>query len=155
MAKTYQITPFVKTSNAIVTVLLRAGLKMGPMILLTVPGRKSGEPRTTPVALIEQDDKRLLIGSFGDVNWVRNLRAAGHGILTRGRHRETISVRELSPQEAAPILKRTLNMEGGANFAKPYYDVTAESSLEEIEREAPRHPVFLIQPIAKANSTAA
>jgi deazaflavin-dependent oxidoreductase (nitroreductase family) len=155
MAKTYQITPFVKTSNAIVTVLLRAGLKMGPMILLTVPGRKSGEPRTTPVALIEQDGKRLLIGSFGDVNWVRNLRAAGHGILTRGRRKEAISVRELSPQEAAPILKRTLNMEGGANFAKPYYDVTSESSLEEIEREAPRHPVFLIQPVAKSNSTAA
>src|SRR5213592_3051453 len=99
MAKTYKITPFVKISNAMVTTLLRAGLKMGPMILLTVPGRKSGAPRTTPVALIEQDGKRLLIGAFGDVNWVRNLRAAGHGTLTRGRRSENISVSELSPKD--------------------------------------------------------
>jgi deazaflavin-dependent oxidoreductase (nitroreductase family) len=66
--------------------LLRLGVKMGPMILLTVRGRKSGQPRTTPVAMTEHDGKRYLVGTFGDVNWVRNLRAAGEATLRSGRH---------------------------------------------------------------------
>ncbi len=47
MAKTYRVTPFVRISNAIVASLLRRGVKIGSTALLTVPGRKSGEPRTT------------------------------------------------------------------------------------------------------------
>ncbi len=44
--------------------------------LPTVPGRKSGVPRTTPVALGERDGRRWLVSPYGEVDWVRNLRAA-------------------------------------------------------------------------------
>ena len=88
--------------------LLRAGVKLGTMALITVRGRTSGLPRTTPVTLLEQDGRRWLASPFGDVNWVRNLRAAGEATLTRGRHSEKISAVELTAAEAAPILKQSL-----------------------------------------------
>src|SRR2546430_15997883 len=40
--------------------------------------------------------------SFGTVNWVRNLRAAGEATLTRGRRTETVSARELTVSVRRP-----------------------------------------------------
>jgi deazaflavin-dependent oxidoreductase (nitroreductase family) len=151
MAKTYHVTFATRASNWMVALLLRAGVKMGmknfPMVLLTVRGRKSGQPRTTPIVMTERDGQRYVIGTFGNVNWVRNLRAAGEATLTRGRRREAVRVRELTPAEAAPFLKGVLATAPG--FIRQYFDVTADSSLEEFEREAPRHPVFQLQPLAE------
>jgi deazaflavin-dependent oxidoreductase (nitroreductase family) len=143
MTKTYRVTPLGRLSNIFVTILLRIGLKPGKMVLLTVRGRKSGLPRTTPVVISELDGKRWLIGPFGEVNWVRNLRAAGEATLTWGRHSEAITVVELSPEEAAPILKQGLA--GAPAFIRQYFDVTPASPIEDFVREAPRHPVFLVQ----------
>src|SRR5205823_9735351 len=93
---------------AIVTTLLRIGAPMGSMWLLTVTGRKSGVPRTTPVYVVERDGARWLISPYGEVNWVRNLRTAGQATLTRGRRHEPILAQALSPAEAAPVLKYSL-----------------------------------------------
>jgi len=142
MPRTYRITPFVRISNAIVAALLRRGVKLGGMALLTVPGRKTGQPRTTPVTLLELDGERWLQSPFGEVNWVRNLRAAGRATLMRGRHAEPISVIELSPAEAAPVLKGALA--SFPSLVKSYFDVTPDSPLEAFEREAPRHPMFRV-----------
>src|SRR5919201_1013491 len=66
--------------------------------LLTVAGRKSGRPRTTPVTVItDPDGHRWLIAPFGEVNWVRNLRAAGTATLRSGRRSETIRAIGLTP----------------------------------------------------------
>ena len=146
MAKTYRVNAFVRISNAMTTFLLRMGVKMGNMTLLTVRGRKSGQPRTTPVTLIELDGDRLLIAPFGTVNWVRNLRATGEATLKRGRHSERVSAAELSIQEAAPILKKTLA--GVPSFVTNYFDVTPDSPLTDFEREAPRHPVFRLNTLS-------
>jgi deazaflavin-dependent oxidoreductase (nitroreductase family) len=143
MAKTYQVPSFVRLGNFFTTRLLRAGLKPGNMALLTVRGRKSGIPRTTPVSLVEYDEQRLLIGAFGEVDWVRNLRAAGEASLIRGPHPEHIFVKELSPEEAAPILKRSLA--GAPGFLLKNFDATPESPLKDFEREALKHPVFLVK----------
>lgn len=77
MAKTFQATFFYNTLNTMNIALLRAGVNMGKMTLLTVRWRKSGQPRTTPVMLTEQNGQRWLVSSCGQVNWVCNLRAAG------------------------------------------------------------------------------
>ena len=142
MARTYRVGPFVRISNAIVAALLRRGVKIGNNALLTVPGRSSGEPRTTPVTILEWGGERWLQSPFGEVNWVRNLRASGRATLTRGRRREAISVVELTPAEAAPILKGALA--SFPSFIKSYFDVTPDSPLESFEQEAPRHPLFRI-----------
>lgn len=142
MAKTYHIGPVVRISNAVMAALLRRGIKLGSNVLLTVPGRTSGEPRTTPVTILEWNGERWLQSPFGDVNWVRNLRAAGHATLTSGRRSEPISVVELTPAEAAPVFKGTLAAYPA--FVKDYFDVTAESPLEAFEAEAHRHPMFRV-----------
>jgi hypothetical protein len=75
---------------------------------------------------------------------VRNLRAAGEAILTRGRRPEKVQATDLPAGEAALVLKRLL---AGAlpSFLTDPLGVTAESSLEEIERAAMEHPVFLLR----------
>jgi len=153
MAKTYQVPFFVRLGNVFTTSLLRAGLKPGNMALLTVRGRKSGLPRTTPVSLGEYDGQRWLISVFGEVDWVRNLRAAGEASLKRGRHPEHIFVKELSAQEAAPILKRSLAKAPG--FLLRNFDAKPESPLKDFEREVLHHPVFLVQSAAERQARTA
>ena len=147
MAKTYQAPLFVRVGNVLTTTLLRAGVKLVgpgkyPMYLLTVRGRTSGQPHTIPIVILEQNGKRYLASPYGIVNWVRNLRAAGEAILTRGRRSETINVRELPQSEAALMLRE--DIKGGNPFAR-YYGVTAGSSLEEFERAVVSHPLFVLE----------
>ena len=93
---------FVGALNPIARRVLKAGRLLGPNALITVRGRKSGVPRTTPVALIEVDGKRWVVGTFGETNWVRNLRAAREATLTVGRRHEDVSAIELDvPARAA------------------------------------------------------
>ena len=145
MAKTLHRNFADRMNDALITTLLRAGVKMGTTSLLTVRGRKSGQPHTVPVVLVVQDGQRWLVAPYGVVQWVRNIRAAGTATLTRGRRSEAISVTELPAQEAAPVLKQyLLHVSAGVRL---YFDATKDSPLEAFEREAPRHPVFQITPI--------
>ncbi len=141
MAKTLQITFADRIGDALFIALLRAGVTMGTMSLLTVRGRKSGQPHTVPVLLVEQDGERFLVAPYGIVQWVRNLRAAGTATLTRGRRSLVISVTELQAREAAPVLKEYLSR---VRVVRPYFDVAKDAPLEAFEGEAPRHPVFQI-----------
>jgi deazaflavin-dependent oxidoreductase (nitroreductase family) len=150
MAKTSPVPAFVRLANVLTTTLLRAGFKlMGPgdcpLYLLTVRGRKSGQPRTTPIATLERDGKRYLLTPYGVVDWVRNLRAAGTAILTRGRRDEEIHVIELPSDEAFLVLKEFI--ESGNPIGR-FFGVTVESSHEEFERMVSSHPVFLLQRVA-------
>src|ERR1700694_4907373 len=86
--------------NPIARRRMRLGVPLGPNALLSVRGRKSGVLRTTPVARVKVDGRTWIIGTFGDVNWVRNLRAAGEGVLTVGRRRESMRATELSRAES-------------------------------------------------------
>ncbi len=146
MSKTYHVNFADRVEVALITMLLRAGVKIGTMSLLTVRGRKSGQPHTVLVLLVEQDGQRWLVAPYGVVQWVRNIRAAGTATLTRGRHSEAISVTELPAQEAAPVLKQYLLLHVAAGV-RSYFDATKDSPLEAFEREAPRHPVFQITPM--------
>lgn len=99
---------FVPIFNPIARRLMGAGLPLGPNALLTVKGRKTGRPRTTPVAVVELGGRRWIVGTFGNVNWVRNLRAAGEGTITVGRRQEPIRGVELSPDEAATFFRESV-----------------------------------------------
>lgn len=157
MARPYRVTASVRINNALISSLLRLGIKMWSFSLLTVRGRKSGKPIVTPIAIFVQDQKRYLIASYGVVNWVRNLRAAGgEATLTQRRHSEKIRAIELSKDTAALVFREALRSgppgipaaifrEYRARQVLPYLDVTENSSLEEFEREVLTHPVFLVQ----------
>ncbi len=147
MVKTYHVNFADRLEGALITMLLRAGVKMGTTTLLTVRGRKTGQPHTVPVVLVERDRERWLVAPYGVVQWVRNIRAAGTATLTRERRSETISVTELPAQEAAPILKEYLSHVSGG--VRSYFDAKRDSPLEVFEHEAWRHPVFKITRIEK------
>ncbi len=146
MATTNKAPRFVQLGNVLTMTLLRAGVKLVgprnyPMYLLTVRGRKSGQPRTIPIVILEQNGKRYLASPYGIVDWVRNLRAAKEAILTRGRRTETVSARELPESEAALVLRADIKRNP---FAR-YFGVTADSSLEEFEHAAVKHPLFMLE----------
>ena len=99
-ARSSRVPSWVPFFNPIARLLLAAGVPMGPDVLITVRGRKSGLPRTTPVTICENSGRRGLISPFGEVNWVRNLRAAGRATITVGRLKEEMTAVELGPTEA-------------------------------------------------------
>jgi deazaflavin-dependent oxidoreductase (nitroreductase family) len=98
----------VRASNPLTTRLLRLGAPMGPNLLLTVRGRASGLERTAPVAVVEIDGRRWVIGAYGDVQWTRNLRAAGQADVERHGRREHVTARELDREEALDWFSRVL-----------------------------------------------
>lgn len=139
MASAYRLGPSRRAVNRVIRLLLRVGLMPGPTYLLTVPGRRTGRPLSTPVTLVEEDSARWLVAPYGDVGWVRNARAAGRVTLSRGRRSETLAIRELSPADAAPVLQRYV---ARVPITRPYFDATPASPLAAFIQEAPRHPVF-------------
>ncbi|HEY8801767.1 MAG TPA: nitroreductase family deazaflavin-dependent oxidoreductase [Candidatus Dormibacteraeota bacterium] len=88
--------------------MLGGGVPMGPNGLLTVRGRTSGQPRTTPVGVLDVGGRRWLIGAYGDVQWTRNLRAAGEGTIAVGKKSERIRSVELAPEEATVFFRDVL-----------------------------------------------
>jgi deazaflavin-dependent oxidoreductase (nitroreductase family) len=142
MARAYRLTLGRRIVNALIRPLIRLGLAGKHQYLLTVRGRKSGRLYSTPVTLIENEDRRWLVAPYGEVSWVRNARAAGEVTLSRGGRSETVKIEEVSPDEAAPVLREYLSR---VPVVRPFFDLTPESPLEDIEAEAPRHPVFRIR----------
>ena len=144
MTKPFEMTSMMQRGTAALKAMLRLGIPMGPLVLLTVRGRKSGKEYTTPVALVKQNDTRWLVAAFGEVNWVRNLRATNEAQLKHGYHTETVGVVELGKEEAAPVLKKFLHDFHIVPFIAPYFEATPKSPLADFEREASSHPVFQI-----------
>src|SRR5829696_1195356 len=75
--------------------LLAAGVPMGFNGLITIRGRNSGLPRTTPVAIIEVSGRRWVWAPWGDVQWVRNLRATDRATIVVRRRNEAVTATEL------------------------------------------------------------
>ncbi len=144
MAKRFHYSFVFKAGNVFTRTLLALGIRNNGTVLITVPGRKTGKPHSTPVSIVEVNGQRYVQSPFGNVNWVRNLRAAGKATLSWGRRREAVTVTELSPEEAAPVIKTLLGW--APKMIQDYFDVTAESSLEDIIRDAPNHAVFAVHP---------
>lgn len=123
--------------------LLRLGLSVGPTTLLTVRGRKTGVPRTTPVELLEHAGHYYVLGWFGDSNWCRNLRAVGEASVGRGRKRREVVAEEVKDMESwARVLKEILVPFMGSSILKLGFDLTKDSTMEDYAVEALRHPGF-------------
>jgi deazaflavin-dependent oxidoreductase (nitroreductase family) len=132
--------------------LLRVGVPIGPMVLLTVRGRKSGQPRTTPVDLFQGNGRSFLVSTHRQEssNWVRNLRTAGEGVISRGHSRRPIAVVELAPDDAGKVLKdvlgRRLGMPLRGFVLRRTFSVPPDAPLADFVAAAASHPVFEIVP---------
>jgi deazaflavin-dependent oxidoreductase (nitroreductase family) len=71
---------------------------------LTTAGRRSGQPRRTPVAVLEHEGERYLIAPRGNTHWARNLRAAGAGELKQKGQRWRFTAVEVPVERRAPLI---------------------------------------------------
>jgi hypothetical protein len=96
---------WIKPMNRVLLALRRVG-GMRDLPVLTVAGRRSGKPHSTPLTVVTLDRNRFLLEGFPGADWARNVRASG-GIaeLAVGRTVERVHLVELDPEAAAPILR--------------------------------------------------
>jgi deazaflavin-dependent oxidoreductase (nitroreductase family) len=88
--------------------LLTARLPLGFNGLITIRGRKSGLPRTTPVAIIQVSGRRWVWAPWGDVHWVRNLRAAREATIKFRGRRNYVRATELDPEQRVGFFRDVL-----------------------------------------------
>ncbi|GAA4978869.1 nitroreductase family deazaflavin-dependent oxidoreductase [Yinghuangia aomiensis] len=140
------LSPRQRIRNRLITTLHRCGLAVGPTQLLTVAGRRSGVPRTTPVAPVAMDGSLYIVQAYPGSAWVRNARAAGTGSLARGRHTRQVTLVELPVSERARVLRQfpVQNPRGVGAFVRN--GLVATGTPDEFAEAAHRCPVFLAAP---------
>ncbi len=77
---------------------------LGVKPTLAVRGRSSGEWRTVPVNVLDDDGARYLVAVRGETEWVRNLRAAGGGEIRRRGKTEPFRITEVPVADRPPII---------------------------------------------------
>jgi deazaflavin-dependent oxidoreductase (nitroreductase family) len=98
----------IRLPGPLVQRLLRFGMPLGPNRVLTIRGRKTGEPHAIPLAVAEVDGRRWVIGTFGETNWVRNLRAAGEAEVEIDGARRHVRAVELTHEQAADFFTNVI-----------------------------------------------
>lgn len=139
---------WLKPANKVFIQLSRLGLSFGgeSPVVLTVPGRKSGTPRSTPVTPMTVDGRRYVVGGFPGADWIRNVRAAGEVTLRRGRTQERVRMVELSADHARPFLRAFPDeVPTGVGFMKRS-GLVKEGRPDEFEALAGICPVFRLDP---------
>jgi F420H(2)-dependent quinone reductase len=131
-------------ANRVIIALQHRGVVIGTMRLLSVPGRKSGKMRTTPVSPLTVEGRRYVVGGLESSDWVKNARAAGWGILARGRNEEKVFLVELPVEERASILREfPRKVPHGVQFFHQVYGVSGDP--EEFAALAPHCPVLRVE----------
>jgi hypothetical protein len=134
---------FARLQNRASAMVFAAGIAPRRAAELQIRGRSSGRVISFPVAIADVDGNRYLVSMLGaNVNWVRNLKAAGgHAVLRHGL-REHVRLEEVEPGARAPILRRYLEVAPGA---RPHIPVDQTAPLEEFAQIAADYPVFRIR----------
>jgi deazaflavin-dependent oxidoreductase (nitroreductase family) len=116
------------------------GVPSNHLVTLEVTGRKSGRSVSLPLVMVIVDGQRYLVSMLGDnVQWVRNVRAAGGRAVLRSGGREEIQLEEVPAEQRAPILRTYLRRAPGA---QPHMPVSKDAALAEFEKIAGAFPVF-------------
>lgn len=116
-------------------VLANAGL-----VTLEVTGRTSGRTISLPVAIVVVGGQRYLVSMLGEnVQWVKNVRAAGGRAVIHSRGREEVHLEEVPVDQRAPILKAYLHRAPGARSHMP---VSLDAPLAEFAQIAGAYPTF-------------
>jgi deazaflavin-dependent oxidoreductase (nitroreductase family) len=79
---------------------------------LAVVGCRTGEVRKVPVIPVEVGGRRYLVSPYGESDWVRNLRAAGRGVLSRKGQAEVFQATEVPVDEREAVIARYREVAG-------------------------------------------
>jgi deazaflavin-dependent oxidoreductase (nitroreductase family) len=117
------------------------GAKYG-LVTLEVTGRTSGRTISLPVALVVVNGQRYLVSMLGEnVQWVKNVRAAGGRAVIRSGAREEVQLDEVAKDQRAPILRAYLQRAPGARAHVP---VTPDAPLADFVPIAGAYPIFRV-----------
>ena len=98
----------------------------GPVMVLEVKGRKSGQLRRVPVMKVEHGDGYVVIpsnaGSHKTPAWWLNLRAAGEAWVIDGRRRVRVRPRETEGSEREELHARFAEVYPGIDDYAQYTD---------------------------------
>ncbi|EHB55237.1 hypothetical protein MycrhDRAFT_2431 [Mycolicibacterium rhodesiae JS60] len=134
--------------NRFMMAVQKLGLHTGPAYVLTVPGRKSGKPRHTPMTPFEYNGGLYTVAGYPGSDWASNARAAGAGTLSRGRRSREVAIVELSAEESKPVLRAFPgSVPVGVAFAKRS-GLVRDGTADEFETLAGRLAVFRFDDLA-------
>jgi len=130
--------PYVRSGFVMAHIVNPIVQRLRGTLVLIVPGRQSGQPRTVPLGRpFEDDGIRYLVAGGGETQWVRNLRAAGRGQLRF---------------HGATTPFRAVEIEGlDRDRIVATYRAKQGRTVEGFFRELPEpadHPVFRVEPLA-------
>jgi deazaflavin-dependent oxidoreductase (nitroreductase family) len=138
---------WLKPANKLMIAMQKLGIPTGPPMVLTVPGRKTGKPRSTPMTPFTLDGQLYTVAGFPGADWASNARAAGVGTLTRGRKKRRVKIVELTAEDARPVLRVfPIEVPIGVGFMKRC-GLVREGTPAEVEALAGRCAVFRFDPI--------
>ena len=133
---------YLKPMNKVMIAVQKFGIPTGPAMVLTVPGRKSGQPRSTPMTPFKLDGSLYAVAGYPGADWAANARAAGTGTLSRGRRSRPVKIVELTAAQARPILRAyPVQVPVGVTFAKRS-GMVVDGTSDEFEALAGRLAVF-------------
>ena len=139
----------VSLFNPLTRFLLRSGVPLGFNGLLTIRGRTSGQPRETPIAIIEHDGRRWVWSPWGDTNWVRNLRAAGRATVTVRKAAAEMTATELGATERVAFFRDVLApVARTIPFGFAFIRIVDGVDLNDPVRAAEGRRVFELRPAA-------
>ena len=128
--------------NRAVAAFGSSGVTANYLVTLEVKGRKSGRRISLPLVMLIMDGQRYLVSMLGeDVDWVRNVRAAGGRAVLRHGRREEVQLQEVPVGQRAPLLKVYLQRAPGA---RPHIAIDKDAPLSEFEKIAAAVPVFRV-----------
>jgi deazaflavin-dependent oxidoreductase (nitroreductase family) len=137
---------YLKPMNRVMMAVQRLGIPTGPAMVLTVPGRKSGRPRSTPMTPFKFHGDLYVVAGYPGADWASNARAAGAGTLSRGRRSRYVRIVELSADESRPVLRAfPAQVPVGVGFAKRS-GMVRDGTADEFEALAGRLAVFRFEP---------
>ena len=120
------------------------GVAPNYLVTLEVVGRRSGRTIRLPLVMAVVAGERYLVSMLGEeVDWVRNVKAAGGSVTLRHGRREQVQLEEVAADRRAPVLKAYLNRAPGGRRHLP---IPKDAPLSEFERVSSRFPVFRVVP---------
>lgn len=128
-----------RTLNAVFGTMVRLGMIPGAH-LLSVPGRKTGKMRTTPIYVLRYEGERWLVAGYAGSDWVKNVRAAGWCRFIHDRTEERVGVvEEEDLAVCARVLREFVRRAPGARRG---YSISPDAPLEAFVSIVHEHPIF-------------
>ena len=147
-ASAVRVPAHVAIFSGILRSLVAAGVPLGLNRIVTIRGRKTGRPRSVALAVIEVSGRRWVWAPWGEVHWVRNLRAAGRAtIKDRGGDLEVIAT-ELDSKERVGFFRDTLApLARGIPLGVWFVRIVDGVDLNDPEEAAEGRVVFELHPL--------